>query len=121
MFSIPVANDPIDLMVRQTGPTSIRVAWTPPSSLGATTGYTVFYSPNGGTLEISGGGSSDVELPSLTEGEEYTVTLVARSQHLPSRALSQTLQLVRGTTCITEIHMHFINSNTLPQFPLSWS
>ena len=87
-----VASPPTNLMVVQETGTSFRLTWTPPSPLGDTTGYTVLYSAtgvsSGGSVEISGGSSHSLALTGLTSGENYTVSLIARSQHIPSAAVT---------------------------------
>ena len=72
----------------QTGPTSIRVYWTPPTPLGDTTGYIISYkeddSHSGGVGVV--GGSTDMEtLTGLQNGDTYTISIVATSDTaLPS-------------------------------------
>ena len=85
-------------MLIQTDATTIRVTWTPPSPLGSTTGYTVFYSSaeSNEALDVREASTSEVELMNLAEGGSYSISLVARSQHLPSPTLTDTLDLVRG-------------------------
>ena len=92
-FSPIVASPPTNLMVAQETGTSFRLTWTPPSPLGDTTGYTVLYSAtgsssSGGSVEISGGSSDSLALTGLTSGVNYTVSLIARSQHIPSAAVT---------------------------------
>ena len=88
-----VAPPPTNLMVAQETGTSFRLTWTPPSPLGDTTGYTVLYSATGvssssGSVEISGGSSDSLALTGLTSGVNYTLSLIARSQHIPSAAVT---------------------------------
>ena len=88
-----VASPPTNLMVAQETGTSFRLIWTPPSPLGDTTGYTVLYSAtgsssSGGSVEISGGSSDSLALTGLASGVNYTVSLIARSQHIPSAAVT---------------------------------
>ena len=78
-------------MAVQEGPTSIRVSWSPPTPLGDTTGYRIYY---------SGGSSGSVDvivmalhihnytLTGLQNGESYDISLVATSQHLPSESVT---------------------------------
>ncbi|CAI8037918.1 Receptor-type tyrosine-protein phosphatase F, partial [Geodia barretti] len=95
--TISVASAPTNLMLIQTDATTIRVTWTPPSPLGSTTGYTVFYSSaeSNEALDVREASTSEVELMNLAEGGSYSISLVARSQHLPSPTLTDTLDLVR--------------------------
>ena len=70
----------------------------PPSPLGDTTGYTILYSTGNTTdsKEINGGRVSEAELTGLEEGEDYSIFLVGRSQHLPSEVVSERVELVPG-------------------------
>ena len=66
----------------QAGPTSIRVSWTPPSSLGDTTGYRIYYTRAGGSSDsenIDGGNTISRTLMNLTNGETYTISVVGTS------------------------------------------
>ena len=75
-------------MAVQTGPTSIRVTWTPPFPLGGTTGYRVSYTGGGGSsdsVDVDGGSTNNHILMGLTNGETYTMSIVGRaSPGLPS-------------------------------------
>ena len=66
-------------MAVQTGPTSIRVTWTPPSSLGDTTGYRISYTGGGGSsdsMDVDGGNTNSHTLMGLTNGETYTISIM---------------------------------------------
>ena len=93
-----VASSPTELKVVQEDSTSIRLTWTPPSPLGDTTGYTILYSTGNTTdsREISGGRVSEAELTGLEEGGDYSISLVGRSQHLPSEPITERLELLPG-------------------------
>ena len=85
----PVASLPSDVTAVQTGPTSIRVTWTPPSPLGDdTTGYRISYTGGGGSsgsVDVDGGNTNSHTLMGLTNGETYTISIVGRaSPGLPS-------------------------------------
>ena len=69
----------------QDGPTSIRVTWTPPSPLGDTTGYTISYTNGGGSsdVDIDGGSTNTHTLTGLTNGETYTISIVAIAPNRP--------------------------------------
>ena len=85
----PVASVPTNLTAVQDGLTGIRVSWSPPTPLGATTGYSIFY--NGGnssdTVYISGGSSDNYLVTNLQNGQGYNISIVATSQYLPSDSL----------------------------------
>ena len=92
-------------MAVQEGPISIRVSWNPPSPLGVTTGYRIYYSRNN-TLDISPGSTNNYLLTSLQNGVSYTISIVGLSLHLPSDAvelaigLGQCLSLLRN--CVAD-------------------
>ena len=74
----------------QDGPTSIRVTWTPPDPLDGVTGYRIHYTTGGGSSSsqtVSGGNTTTHTLTSLTNGETYTISIVATSNTLPSSAV----------------------------------
>ena len=93
-----VASGPTGMEVKQEDPTSVRVSWLPPSPPGHTTGYTILYSTGerADTREISGAGVSEARLAGLVVGGEYSISLLATSQHLPSETVTVTLQLLLG-------------------------
>jgi len=69
-------------MAVQEGPTSIRVSWTPPTPLGNTTGYKIYYSGEiNGSIDVSGGGANNNLLASLQNGASYTISIVGISRH----------------------------------------
>ena len=81
-------------MAVQEGLTSIRVSWSPPTPLGDTTGYRIYYSGgSSGSVNVSGGSTNNSLLTGLLNGESYTVSIVATSQHLFSDALTQNVTL----------------------------
>ena len=64
------------------GPTSIRVSWTPPSSLGDTSGYRIYYTRAGNSsdsVDVDGGNTNSRTLMGLTNGETYTISVAGRS------------------------------------------
>ena len=85
----PVASAPTNMMAVQEGPTSIRVSWSPPTPLGDTTGYRIYYSgSSSGSEDVSDGSTDNYLLTGLQNGESYTISIVAgattSSQLLPS-------------------------------------
>ena len=67
--------------------TSIRVSWTPPSPLGDTTGYRIYYTRAGGSsdsVDVDGGNTNTHTLTGLTNGETYTISIVGTSTHFSS-------------------------------------
>ena len=78
-------------MAVQEGLTSIRVSWSPPTPLGDTTGYRIYYSDSDSSdssdsVDVSGGSTDNYLLTGLVIGATYTISIVATctSQHLPS-------------------------------------
>ena len=77
----------------QDGPTSITVTWTPPDPLDGITGYTISYTGSGSEA-VSGGSSNSYTLTGLTNGQTYTISIVAISPNRPTSAPVE----VRGIT-----------------------
>ena len=78
---------PTDVAGVQDGPTSIRVTWTPPDPLDGITGYRIDYTSGGGSSDsqtVSGGNTMTHTLSDLTNGETYTISIVATSSALSS-------------------------------------
>ena len=78
---------PTDVTGVQSGPTSIRVTWTPPDPLDGVTGYRIHYATGGGSSgsqTVSGGDTMTHTLTGLTNGETYTISIVATSNTLSS-------------------------------------
>ena len=75
------------------GPTSITVTWTPPSPLGDTTGYRISYT-TGSDVDIDVGSTNSYTLTGLTNGQTYTISIVATSSSgLPSAPFVVTVSL----------------------------
>ena len=89
-----VATAPTDLVVRQISPTSIRVTWTPPTPLG---GYIIYYTSTD-NVTVSDGSTDEYTLMNLEREAEYTISIVAVSEHLPSESLTESITLVPGMT-----------------------
>ena len=82
-----MASAPTNLMAVQEGPTGIRVSWTPPTPLGGTTGYRIYYSGgSSGSVNVSGGSTDNHPLTGLQNGASYTISIVGTSEHLPGEA-----------------------------------
>ena len=83
------ASPPSDVRAVQHGSSSIKVIWTPPSPLGDANGYTISYTERGGnssSVDVDGGKTKTHILMGLTNGEDYTITIVATPLlDLPSR------------------------------------
>ena len=91
----PAASAPTNLMAVQEGPTGIRVSWTPPTPLGDTTGYRIYYSGgSSGSVDVSGGSTDNHLLTGLQNGANYT-----RKHSTHSHAFS----LKAGHSCYRQI------------------
>ena len=81
-FHHTVASPPSGVTAVRVGPTSIRVSWTPPSPLGDTSGYRIYYTRAGGSsdsVDIDSGNTNSRTLMGLTNGETYTISIAGRS------------------------------------------
>ena len=77
------ASPPTDVTAVQDGPTSIIVTWTPPSPLGDTTGYRISFT-GGSDVNITGASTESYSLTGLTNGETYTISIVAIAPNRPT-------------------------------------
>ena len=81
-FHHTAASPPSGVTAVQDGPTSIRVSWTPPSPLGGTTGYRIYYTRAGGSsdsVDVDGGNTNSHTLTGFTNGQTYTISIAGRS------------------------------------------
>ena len=63
----------------------MRLSWTPPYPLGYTTGYRLYYrGGSNGSVDIIGGSADNYLLTGLQNGVDYTIYIVAISQHIPA-------------------------------------
>ena len=97
-------------MAVQEGPTGIQVSWTPPTPLGNTTGFRIYYSGgSSGSVDVSGSSTDNHLLAGLQNGASYTISIVGTSEHFfsdhveypNSITLSELLQLV--SVCQTHL------------------
>ena len=89
-----VASAPTSVMAVQEGLTSIQVSWSPPTPLGDTTGYRIYYSGgSSGNENVSGGSTDNYLLTDLQNREKYTISIVATSQHFFSDDVVQDVTL----------------------------
>ena len=88
------ASAPANLTAVQEGPTGIRVSWTPPTPLGDTTGYRIYYSGgSSGSVDVSGGSTDNHLLTGLQNGASYTVSIVGTSEHFFSEEVEVNITL----------------------------
>ena len=67
------------------------MSWSPPSPLGDTTGYRIDYTSSDGSSDsetVSGGSTDNYLLTGLTNGDTYTITIVATSDLFPSESVT---------------------------------
>ena len=87
-----VSSAPTELMAVAVDRTSIRVTWTPPTPLGDTTGYIIFYtnrdSSDSSNVTADGGSTDEYTLTGLQNGATYTISIIATSQHFFSDPVS---------------------------------
>ena len=84
-------------MAVQEGPTSIQVYWSPPNPLRDTTGYRIYYSGgSSGSKGISGGSTDNYLLTGLQNGDTYTISIVATSQHFFSERIGSVEVTIRS-------------------------
>ena len=104
----PVASAPTNLMAVQEGLTSIQVFWSPPTPLGGTTGYKIYYSGgSSGSEDVSDGSTDNYLLIGLQNGYIYTISIIAISQHF--RSVAMTVNIGLGT-CIYKLQfiIHYV-------------
>ena len=115
VLQISGPSPPIDVTGVQDGPNSIRVTWTPPSPLGDTTGYRIHYTNGGGSSgsqTVSGGNTMSHTLTGLTNGETYTMSIAATSEHFFSE-----ITTVQVTLSEKEISRPCIENKSLCRVP----
>ena len=83
-------------MAVQEGP-SIQVSWSPPTLLGDTTGYRIYYSgDSSGSVVVNNGSTDYYLLTGLRNEDTYNISLVATSQHLPSESIAADMEVTLG-------------------------
>ena len=77
-------------MVTQITETSTLVSWTQPTDSTGVTGYRIYYTENGGSVQfkdVSGASTNMDTISGLTTGSTYSITIVATSDGLPSEVV----------------------------------
>ena len=94
LVSLSGPPSPTDVTAVQDGPTSITVTWTPPSPLVDTTGYRIsFTGGSSGSDAVSGVNTMSHFLTGLTNGQTYTISIVATTNGLSSPPVQVTIGL----------------------------
>ena len=81
-FHHTVASPPSGVTAVWVGPTSIMVSWSPPSPMGGTSGYRIYYNRAGDSsdsVDVDGGNTNTHTLMGLTNGETYTTSIAGTS------------------------------------------
>ena len=90
----PVASAPTNLKAFQEDLTSIRVSWSPSEDA---TGYRIDYtSSSTNSVDVSGGSTDNYTLTGLQNGDSYTISIVAMSEHLPSESVKVDMDVSLG-------------------------
>ncbi|CAI8028407.1 Netrin receptor DCC, partial [Geodia barretti] len=118
-FTLEGPPSPTDVTAVQTGPTSITVTWTPPDPLDGITGYRISFAGGSG-VDIDGGSTNSYTLTGLTNGQTYTISIVAIVPNRPTSAPE-----VREITLVSvpekpTIDMDIIDT-TSTTITISWS
>ena len=108
-----VASPPSDVTAIQVGPTSINVSWTPPTPLGDTTGFIIYYtitdSSRSGSVNVTDGSTNEHTLTNLQNGDTYKISMIATSQHFSSNTVDgNSVMLYPGMNCMT-IHSTIVH------------
>ena len=73
----------------QSGPTSVSVSWTAPTSGGPVTRYDIYYVANGGPSTNRGSTiSTSYVLTNLQAGVQYNISVIAMGTYLPSLSVN---------------------------------
>ena len=93
-----VASTPSNLTAVQEGVSSIRVSWNPPTPLENISGYRIYYSDRnmGDSVDVSGGSTNNYLLAGLQNGEHYTISIVAISEHFQSENMTVDMDIGLG-------------------------
>ena len=89
---------PTGVTAVQSGPTSVSVSWTAPTSVGPVTRYDIYYVANGGPSTYGGSTNSTLyDLTNLQVGVQYNISAIAVGTSLPSLSTSSSVVVVSGT------------------------
>ena len=105
-------------MAVQEGPTNIRVSWSPPTPLGDTTGYRIYYSGgSSGSEDVSDGSTDKYLLTGLQNRDIYTISIVTLSTTscpLPPSDAVEVMNIHLGIYNYLCSHVIPINSSSNP-------
>eukprot|EP00731_Ephydatia_muelleri_P018842 Em0011g882a len=93
---------PTGVTAVQSGPTSVSVSWTAPTSGGPVTRYDIYYVANGSPSTKGGAtNSTSYVLTDLEVGVQYNISVIAVGTSLPSRSANVMLTLILSTPSLT--------------------
>ena len=102
----PVTSAPTGLSAVGDGPTGIRVSWAPPIPLVDTTGYRIYYSgDSSGSEDVSGGSTHNHLLTGLQSGANYTISIVAKTDHFNSDIVKYSNIILLGKQMFLSFHL----------------
>ena len=110
---------PTGVTAVQSGPTSVSVSWTAPTSGGPVTRYDIYYVANGGP-STSGGStnSTSYNLTNLQVGVQYNISVIAVGTSLPSQNANVTTLSESHIIIIKVIHPSLLSHSTsVPSTP----
>ena len=113
LYTAP-SDPPSGVTAVQSGPTSVSVSWTAPTSGGPVTRYDIYYVANGGP-STSGGSTNSTSyvLINLEVGVQYNISVIAVGTSLPSLSANVILTLT-----LSEFHRINVEINHFPSPPL---
>ena len=93
----------------QSGPTSVSVSWTAPTSGGPVTRYDIYYVANGGP-STSGGSTNSTSyvLTNLQVGVQYNISVIAVGTFLPSLSVNVILTQSEFRIIIIQVNPLFL-------------
>ena len=108
---------PTGVTAVQSGPTSVSVSWTAPTSGGPVTRYDIYYVANGGPSTRGGSTiSTSYFLTKLQVGVQYNISVIAVGTSLPS--LSANVILTLSECYLKVIHPSLLSHSTsVPSTP----
>ena len=100
---------PTGVTAVQSGPTSVSVSWTVPTSGGPVTRYDIYYVANGGP-STSGGStnSNSYVLTNLQVEVQYNISVIAVGTFLPSLSVNVILTLSEFCIIIIQVNPLFL-------------
>ena len=88
------------------------MSWSPPTPLGDTTGYRIYYNDNDSSdsVDVSGGSTDNYLLAGLQNGDSYTISIIATSEHFHSESVTVDMDVGLGEKIIYCVHTSVSNA-----------